>query len=292
METFNPHTETIEKENRNFSEAIMTAEEYAHTKHERPYEYELAAADKRLRYFGPGHTYSPTSSVFEKIRQDIDTFKPDIVVIEGNEAINKADQLALAEKTKDMSENDIISRLGESGFTTKLAIEKGIRVISPEPTDRDSIKYLEDEGMSRDHIFAQQMANLMRQYFLQQGEKDLDRYMEHYFESMDRDFDWKDFDFSLEHFKRIHKDVLGREFDEADLDFYKKASDPIPWDGEAYGITNRIAALWNKYRDEYMIREIQQELKQNSRMYIVFGASHAVMQEPALRELFRNLERS
>ncbi len=65
----------------------------------------------------------------------------------------------------------------------------------------------------------------------------------------------------------------------------KEAADPVPWEGKPYGPTNRVAAAWGVFRDRYILDTIQDVLGEYKKVFIVYGASHAVILEPALRKL-------
>lgn len=73
------------------------------------------------------------------------------------------------------------------------------------------------------------------------------------------------------------------ENDEQTLDFV----DPIPWEHNKNNQTviNQIARATSQYRDRFMVSEIAKALQTHKKIFVVFGASHAVMQEPALKEL-------
>ncbi len=71
-----------------FHADIMPYAEYAKRRHERPYEYQLAQGEKGLIFFGPGHINDPENPAFETIRERIESFKPDLVMIDGAVGIN------------------------------------------------------------------------------------------------------------------------------------------------------------------------------------------------------------
>lgn len=268
-----------------FHDELMTVQEYAQIKHPRPYEYTLKADDRELAFFGPRHTNDPSDPIFEKIRQHLNTKKPDLVLVEGMEAINKLSPAQLKQLTDLTPETDAIKKHGENFFTTKLAIDQGIKVISPEPSDLSAIQYLEQQGLPRDAIFAQQVASIITQYARTQTKPDFETYVSRYLNRMSIQFSWNDFDFSLDHFKQIHLALFNVPFNLENTALYKAASDPIPWEGKPYGPTNQVAASWGQYRDRHIIDTIQDSLDTHKNIFIVYGASHAVIQEPALRKL-------
>ncbi len=268
-----------------FHDALMTYSEYARMKHPRPYEYRLTAGDQEIVFFGPGHSNDPGNPAFQHIREQLDAQRPDLVLVEGMESINTLPLEELKKLAARLSDEEVIKKSGESYFTAKLAIERGIKVFSPEPSDASAIEYLERHGLSREAIFAQQMASLVTQYARAQTKPDFETYIAPYLKRMSVQFGWQNFEFSLDHFRAIHQDIFGAPFDLENTQLYREACDPVPWEGKAYSQTNRVAAAWGEFRDRYIVDEILDFLDRYKKIFIVYGASHAVIQEPALRRL-------
>jgi hypothetical protein len=76
-------------EKKRFHEQIMTYEECAKQRRPRPYEYHLRAGEKELVMFGPKHGSDPQNPMFAKIREHINTFQLDLVMIEGWDSVNR-----------------------------------------------------------------------------------------------------------------------------------------------------------------------------------------------------------
>lgn len=268
-----------------FHADIMTYGEYAKRRHERPYEYQLAQGEKGLIFFGPGHTNDPENPAFKTIRERIENFKPDLVMIEGAEGINALSERELKAQLGKHTEREAIMKYGEPYFTAKVAADHGIKVISPEPSDKSALRALESQGHSREAIFCQQMASHCVQYARMRSKPDFETYLQPYLAHLRRDFKWDTFEFSLAHFKRIHEAMFGIAFEAATPELYKRAADPVHWEGQPYGPTSQVAAAWGVFRDKYILDTIQDAFEQYKKIFIVYGASHAVMLEPALRKL-------
>lgn len=274
-----------------FHDALLPYSKYATIEHPRPYEYHLVSGDREILFFGPGHSNDPSNPVFEHIREQLDTQKPDLVLVEGMESINTSTIDELKQRAAHISDTEAIQKHGENFFTAKLAIERGVRVLSPEPGDPSSVAYLEQRGLSRDAIFSQQMASLITQYARTQTKPEFEIYAASHLQRMRDQFGWKDFDFSLDHFRAIHQDVFGVEFDLGQTQLYRDACDPVPWEGRTYRQTNHVAAAWGEFRDRYIIDAIQDFLDTHKKVFVVYGASHAVIQEPALRKMMEHRSR-
>lgn len=90
---------------------------------------------------------------------------------------------------------------------------------------------------------------------------------------------WEDFDFSLENMKKIHHSLFGTDFNENDTDFFYSIVNPV----ELNTVVNKVARASSIYRDEHIIGEIKSYQEQGYSIFIQYGSSHAVMQEPALK---------
>lgn len=67
---------------------------------------------------------------------------------------------------------------------------------------------------------------------------------------------------------------------------YLSQVDPIPWDGNRQTVLNEVARASSNFRDRFIVERIAVGLEKYDRLFVVYGASHALRQEPALRALF------
>lgn len=268
-----------------FAGDLMTYAEYAKVQHPELYEYQLVTGERSLDFLGVKHTNNPSDSVFEYIREQLDLQKPDLVLIEGVPSINSRSTEEINKNLVSMTDNEVIQKYGEAIFTAKLAAERGIKIVSPEPDEESAVRFIEKQGLSREVIFAHRVAALIAQYNRAQMKPDLENYIAPYLSAMSAQFGWEDFDFSLEHFKSAHEAIFHKVYQPEDVAFYKAACDPVPWEGKAYASTNAVAAKWGEYRDQHMLNELQKALDVYKKLFIVYGSSHAVILEPALKKM-------
>ena len=103
---------------------------------------------------------------------------------------------------------------------------------------------------------------------------------------MDRDkkmSGWTDFDFSLNNLKIIHKNMFGTDFNQENTNFFGKIVTPI----KTETIINKVTRKSGELRNEYISKEIQKYWNDGFSIYIQYGASHAVIQEPFLKEIIK-----
>lgn len=265
--------------------SIMTAEQYSHTEHATPYIFELQGEDKELRYFGSPHVRDPKNPLFGEIEAAFNEANPDIVFVEGVNV--RGDRDKFNERVKAATREEAIEHTGESGFTLKLGVDKGIEWRSPEPTDEDLYENLLAKGFSKDQIFAWDVFHILPQYNRLMKKEGFRNYVQGFIDRFKQSTNWEGFDYSYERAIQLGEQILGRSLDVENepeaLDFI----DPIPWDEkkERQTILNRISEQSSLFRDRKIVSDIADALKNHKRIFVVYGASHAAMQEPALRKL-------
>jgi hypothetical protein len=261
---------------------IMTFEEYASINHSTPYTYELSNGDKSLHYFGARHTFDSDSSMLNQIKTSFERFQPDMVFIEG--AIWTDEK---AREISSMPSEEVVAKYGEPGFTLKLALEKGIYWHCPEPSAKEFFDYLSEQGFSKDEIFTWHLLYAARHYSKKEQELSFEEYAKPYIDYIKSGTNWPDFDFSPSRALELGEQIIGRPINLRTLDSeMPDLHNPIP--SKNYSLINMIDAEWSNSRDKKIITDIAKALETNNRIFMVYGATHAVMEEPALRKLFES----
>ena len=117
-----------------------------------------------------------------------------------------------------------------------------------------------------------------------------EKYVSGFIDRFKRTTNWGGFDYSYERAIKLGEQILGRPIDVENeseaLDFI----DPIPWDEkrDKQTILNRIGEQSSLFRDKKIVSDILQALKTHKRVFVVYGASHASMQEPAFKKAFES----
>ena len=268
--------------------SIMTAEEYSKIEHATPYIFELKAGDKELHYFGSPHVSDPSSPVFAQIEAAFNKANPDIVFIEGMSV--SGDKRKFNEQVKAETREETIDEMGEPGFTMKLGLEKGIDWESPEPSDKDLYDDLLAKGFSKDQIFAWDVFHILPQYSRQMKRDGFEKYVQRYIERFKQTTNWEGFDYSYERSIKLGEQIFGEAVDVENDQNATDRIDPIPWDEkkEKQTILNRIGEASSLFRDRKIVRDILEAFKTHKRVFVVYGSSHAAMQEPALKKAFES----
>ena len=279
--------EALSAEERKYE--VMTFEEYAEKHHDTPYLFEVRNKNKLVEYFGAEHSNDPQNPMFEHIEEKFKEANPQVVFVEGVNTLAKRKE-AFAEEIKKADRDTVIEKMGESGFALKLAVETGADIISPEPDFRSEIEHLIRKGYGKEEIFAYYMYRTIEQYHRNQEKLPTDEYLTPYLNEFREASAWPDFDYSLEHLQRIGTRIWGEKGDMLQRDGSR--TDPTPREVEQalWTPVNDVAQQSGYFRDKHIVGRIEETMKEKDRLFVVFGASHAVMQEPALRKVLEKKE--
>lgn len=266
--------------------SIMTAEEYSRTEHEMPYLFELKAGEKQLRYFGSFHVMDPEDPVFEQIEKSFNEIDPDIVLVEGVSILGDTESFNTQVKAE--SREQAIKEMGESGFVLKLALDKGIEWRSPEPPDQSIYDHLLQEGFSKEQVFTWDVFRILPQYARLVEKHGFENYVSRFIKEFKNSTNWEEFDYSYGNAMHLGEQILGKRIDVENVPDASSLTSPIPSDEakENQTVLNRVNEATSLFRDQRIVTDIAEALKTHKRIFIVYGFSHAVMQESALRKLF------
>jgi len=269
---------------------IMTFEQYREIRHPTPYIYDLEANGKELKYFGTRHIKhdtKPDDPALSQIKEAFDEMKPDCVFVEGIHG----ETGAIKERVKGYSYQDIIGRAGEAGFFLKLAVDNGVDWQCPEPSHQEIYEHLLGMGFSREEIFAHDILLSLPQYLRGQQHRDgFEKYSQGYIDHFKTVTGWEDFDYSYNHGVEIIEQILGRPLDVenqagASEKYFVNLTKPMESEDKRTILT-QIGEETSMFRDRKIVSNIAKALETYDRVFVVYGASHAVKQEPALRTLF------
>ena len=253
----------------------MTYEQYREIKHPTPYTFSIQSGSNFLYYFGERHSYDPAheewiieKTFWQSFLKDTEGHKR-IVLVEGGKR-----------KTEATEEQSIVNG-GGMGFITYLASQQGIDTVCPEPDRayerKELLKHFSREE-SQYYYFARVVGQWNRR---QEPKPDFEEYMNEFLEEDKKDTGWNNFDFSIEMMKRIHTALFHTEFDKNDLEFFHTICNPSRTDT----VINKVARASSDIRDKHIVQEIKKYLDEGYSVYVQFGGTHAVMQEPLLKEL-------
>lgn len=242
----------------------------------RPYCFEIDNRDQSLYYFGANHSRDIEDEQYPKLEQYWKQFlgktggKDCVVFVEGGIRKMWTDKEVAVQ-------ND-----SEAGFITILAHEFGTSVECPEPNSEVEREYLL-EKYNKDQIQYYYFARLIPVWHKGREPREVfEEFIKRYQRvNTSSDASWSDYDFSLQNMKEVHRSLFDTSFDEKDVDFFKSIVNPMT----EKSIINKVARECTMFRNVHIVTKIEEYWKEGKSIFVVFGHSHAVMQEPALRQL-------
>lgn len=254
---------------------------FAHSK-ESTYVFELKHQEKHIVFFGSAHINDPENRIFDEIQAQFNELNPQVVYVEMAEDINRKKPY-MEQEAKSLSYFDA-KKTNESTFTLKLAVEAGIEFESPEPSRSDMINYLVEQGHVKKDIYFALMYRNINQYIRENKDgtnEGCKKHLEVYCNSFERISGW-----DKEELESYKQDLFD-ELDIVDVKKYRSQTTPVAISGETKTPIKEIIESLSPFREAYIFEKIAQGLEKYDRVFVVYGNSHAVKQEPALRALIR-----
>lgn len=261
-------------------ELLISFKEYMPIKHGQPYFYTIEFAHQILYYFGAEHTKDPTHPQFKLMEEKWQEFLRKtpatklVVIVEGN--TNVTEQTTLIEAIK---------KYGESGAAIFWAKQAHVTSVRPEPSIKDEAeKLLKD--FSREEVFYFYTIRGIVSWQRGGEQTGFDEFIRSNIKRYKDVLCWPGFDFSFELIKNIHRKIFSEEFNLDDKGFIAKIPNPT-FD---LSIINEIARMSSTIRNISILDYIEGYWQEGHTIFIVYGASHAVMQEPAIKSLVKTGE--
>lgn len=247
---------------------VMSYQDYTKIKHDIPYVYRFANQNQILFYFGANHSCDPENKQYPLLQQEFSDFleitkgKNCIVLVEGS--------LRGVAQTKHEA---ITEQGGEGGLITLLAHQANIACMCPEPQD----EYLHTELLktfSHDEILYRHFAQICLQFNRYKEGTHLSITFERFHNGYCKKFHFAD----LDTMKKIHATLFHTAFNPNDKQFFYDITNPV----DDATVINLICRQESILRDQYIVATISKLLAQDKNIFIVYGATHAVMQESAI----------
>jgi hypothetical protein len=256
-------------------ELLMTYDGYVTRKHPIPYSYRLEKNGQHLFYFGAKHSFDPHDPQFHAIEDFWNEFV---------EKTKGMDQLVLVEggnRPALPTKEQAILEGGEMHFAAHLAKLQQIPTFSPEPPARYRLETLVNQ-FSKEEIIYHDFARLCYQWNSMKEKPEFEEYAGRYLRAALRESEWTDFEFTISNLTLIHRKIFGMAFEKTDTKFFRGIVDPTT----EKSVINRLAR-WEEHcvRDPYIVGEIERFWNEGKNLFIIYGASHAVMQEEMVRDV-------
>lgn len=263
---------------------LMSPDRYAVMKHSSPYHYDYGT-NETLAFFGTEHSTNPEHEQYNALGQKIKDHAPDVICVEGVQALNGP--AGIERMIASMSRDTAIRRGGEPIFAIREALEAKTPWLCPEPEDSDLYNFLVSEYYSREEVLAWSVLNLLPQYQDREEAMNFAGYIAPFIAQFKEAVGWTSVSYDLKDIESVIQKMIGRSLPLMNIERAHELVDPIPWlhRWEEQCMSNDMARAALRYRDETIVSHIAGELAEGKRVLVVYGAGHAVMQEPVWRYL-------
>ena len=239
-----------------------------------PHKFIIETPRQKLFYYGSKHSTNPKHPQFPDIKRGWADWmqktigQPRLAVVEGG-LPPPYDNRARAIKSG-----------AEPGYVSYLAGLNHIKVISPEPgrkyIDKRLVKHFD-----KDEIQFQYFACIAWQYSALYPKEKFKNYLQWYLDYCQRESDWKNYDFSLDHMDDICLKLTGKSIDKHIPSTWNELINPFNQKSPLVKIARADLDL----RDTHVVKELVKEFRRGRSLFIVFSYNHAYRQEPALKKL-------
>lgn len=254
---------------------LLSDEEYQakyEGQHAMPYRYEINGNSQVLFYFGARHSHNPQDKQWEELTDYWKHFfnttsKNRVLLVEGPQF-----------DTKELSNETLIQHFGESGVLIQLAQANNVPVAWPDLSITDEASLLSkqfDQEFVHYYIFIRSVGAWLRAGTM----GDFDTVVAKAVEATVRRVASAPSEVTA--YAYIHERIFGRPFSPNEQGTIIRASAPVYHDS----IINDIARVSSRARNEYIVLEAEKYWKKGDSIFMLFGATHAVVQEPALQTL-------
>ncbi len=257
---------------------LMSSNEYAKIKVDFPYQFVLSKPHQVLYYFGGNHMHDYKDKQYKKLEQFFYDFlkntnkKNCVVLVEA--LVNQEKRQKIKTKEKASVDN------AESSYITFLADQAGILVLCPEPEEKIMVDQL-CKIFNQELVAYKNLAEVAVQYNNVKSVVPDTIFQDYMMPFVARDQKIFSIDVSLDAMAKIHEKLFKTQFDPNDRQFF--------WNTlyeDKHSIIFKVSEQAAVLRDLGIIACIDRLLKQGKNIFVVYGGTHAVMQEPVIRNLF------
>lgn len=254
---------------------LISFDDYQKIQHARPYTFIHHDKGQVIYFFGSKHSYDPNDEQFPIL----DSFWNDFL-----EETESKKRLAFEEggiRPLIDDKDGAIIRHGEMGYLTYLATKAGITIVSPEPPQGFAMNELA-KHFSKEVVLYYDAARMMYQWNNMNIKPDYEIFLQDDLDYLKGESGWDDIEFTVDTIKTIHEKLFGNKFNENDKQFFYNVINPTT----KFSIINEVSRYEDdEFRERYILNQFEKYWREGDSIFAVYGSSHAVRQEPAIKTL-------
>lgn len=273
------------------SDQLMSAYEYQSVSFYYPYCYEIQSGSGLIRFYGAEHFRDPENYQFEAICSMIRLGRPELVLVEHHQELHrsasKATGSSFLSKVALLQPAEAVSH-SESRLAVRLAAEVGAQVECPEPTYEEQWRFLYARGYSIQQIAAYYLTRAAAMAPFWTGLMTLPQVMEYRIGQLRPTWPWEEEFLSPEFANSFLSEHYGFDIFSASPELLSRLVLPVkPETDIDFCVLNAVGASVMNFIDSKIVLRIGELSKQYADILVIFGATHMVRQEKALRSLLR-----
>ncbi len=242
-----------------------------------PYIWQLEKGKQKLVYFGANHSHDPENHQYDVLRGTWAAFV---------RSTEKSARVALEEGSlSPVFDTDIeaIERAAEGGLLQRLSAREQVKILCPEPSPQEEYAAVSAQFGSEMYFFYWGCMYAAQRYRLPEN-PDPEIYIKHALKSdVLKILGKNSAEFTWERFIELCKTYETAGFGSENEEWWESAVNPV----KTGYILNTVSRFVSRFRDEYVVQEIEKLWKEGNSIFVVYGRSHAFMQEPYLRSVLR-----
>lgn len=256
-----------------------------------PYSYEIRGRHAGfLSYFGTRHFSDPNDPMFGLIVDSFERFKPDYILVELepklNSTVSEDVRLAFRDTYRSISREQAI-RKSEVYLGVKLAADHMIPVECPEPSLAQAFMHLHESGFAPIAVASFYLLRAASNYPLYEREMSLDELIQYRIGQLAPQWAHDPSLLSWSKAQAFAREVFGDTFSFRPEVIKPKVSPILSADSPERSIISDVSRSLSTLTDVTIISRIIELVTEGRRLYALFGASHAIQEEAALRELIQ-----
>lgn len=271
------------------SQRLMSSREYQVASYYIPYRYEIRTPRVSVHYFGCRHFQTAENHQFEKVCKAIKEIMPSMVLVEHLQCLHRTSSLKERKEFLDSIAKltpEEAATQGESELTANLALKLGADLECPEPTDGERFAFLASAGYSCEQIASYYITRAASMYALWKDKMPLDALIKLRVDQLRNSWPWDPSFLTAQ----VAEDFLQKSFNislfNSDADTLANLVTPVKIETQSdYTVLNAIGNAVTVFTDVSIVARVIELTEKHDNIFIVFGASHALRQEKALREL-------
>lgn len=256
---------------------------------EAPFVSKFNLASKRLHYIAAQHGGDIDSPTLKTVKQEFDSFKPDVVIVEGiPNTGEKSPAWYLKHCGEQAKTNYAVG--GEGAYATVLAGERNIDFIPGEPSAQNLYEGILEQGYAREDLLGWQIAGMIK-HRLNAGvidESNMVELTEQWASSCLHEINQGNVRYNFGDFCNWYQDRMGRRFSLENI----AADDGSPSTDPNANFLQKMMSATDKVREPHILKIIAEQLEAHNKVLVVYGSAHAGKHEPVLKKMLGSVQYS